>query len=86
MGLRKMATKEAPHAVYTYGDWTWSVLKVNQPSKTTNTPWVTWFCLVVTPMTGPGGDLGDTYVADVLNYGTLASCTDEFKKYLSGEK
>lgn len=85
MSLRKTATREAPHAVFTHGDWTWSVLKVNSPSKGIRGTWATWFCLVVTPMTGPSGDLGDTYVADVVQYGVLQSCTDEFRAYFDGE-
>lgn len=86
MSLRKSATREAPHAVFTYGDWTWSVLRVNAPAKGLFAPWATWFCLVVTPMTGAGGDMGDTYITDVLSYGILQSSTDEFRAYFEKGK
>lgn len=79
MSLRKTATREAPHAVFTQGEWTWSVLKVNSPAKGLLDPYASWFCIVVTPFTGPGGDMGDTYIADVS--GTLQSCTEEFRAY-----
>jgi hypothetical protein len=42
--------------------WTTYVLKVwGDPRK----PYARAFCLVITPMTGPGGDLGDVYAADI---------------------
>jgi hypothetical protein len=40
MSLRKTATKEAPHATYKAGDWTWHVLKVNAPKKSPKSPTV----------------------------------------------
>jgi len=88
MSLRKTATREAPHALYeTYdGRWTWSVLKVNAPAKGPDAPYATWFCLVTSPIVGERGEMGDTYVADVLEYATLKSATDEFLAYIHGEK
>lgn len=87
MSMRKTMDKDTPYATYkNSAGWTWLVLKVNQPSKTTNTPFVTWMVAAQSPATFGGWDMGDTYVADVLNYGTLVSATDEFKKYLRGEK
>ena len=82
MSLRKMADIKAPHAVYSYGDWHWSVLKVNQPSKGIHTPFATWMCAVQSPMTFGGHDYGDTYADDVLRQGRLQSCTKEFEEYL----
>ncbi len=46
------------------GPATWRVLKTWQNDQTKQ--FARWLCEVTTPMTGPGGDLGDTYVADVL--------------------
>ena len=82
MSLRKTATIEAPHAVYTMGEWTWSVLKVNAPAKGPHAPFATWFCAVKSPMTYGGVDMGDTYISDVLDYAHLQSSTDEFKEYI----
>ena len=84
MSLRKTAPLAAPHAVYTYADWSWAVLKVNAPAKGPDAPYTTWFCAVQSPFTGNSHDMGDTYAADVLQYGQLQSATDEFKAYLIG--
>lgn len=60
-----------PYEVWQAGDWTWLVLKKYQtPSKEADNPYARWFCKVVTPYTGPEGDLGDVYVADILSYAT----------------
>ena len=83
MSLRKMATREAPHALYTYSEWTWSVLKVNAPAKGPHAPYATWFCLVTSPFVGERGEMGDTYAADVMQYGVLQSATDEFMEYIN---
>ena len=45
------------------GSWTWLVLKKWQADD--NKPYARWFCKVVTPMTGPSGDLGDVYVSEI---------------------
>lgn len=84
MSLRKTATKEAPHALYEShnGQWTWRVLKVNAPAKGPKAQYATWFCLVTSPMVGPSGEMGDTYIAEVLEYATLTSATDEFLEYI----
>lgn len=55
---------EHPYAVFESGNWTWKVLKSWQNDNTK--PYARWFCLVLTPMTGSGGDMGDTYVHDIL--------------------
>jgi len=61
---------ERAYAVY--GDdprlpgWTWYVLKMNQaPANAAKNPYASAFCLVTTPMSGPYGDLGDTYLSDI---------------------
>lgn len=50
------------------GTWTWYVLKKWQVDDAK--PYARWFCQVVTPMTGPSGDLGDVYVSDIKQYAT----------------
>ncbi len=67
---RKTDEGEAPYLTFVtkYGFFggpaTWTVLKTYQKDQTKQ--YARWFCRVVTPMTGELGDLGDTYVADVL--------------------
>lgn len=48
------------------GSWTWYVLKKWQVDD--NKPCARWFCLVVSPMTGERGEMGDVYVAEVKRY------------------
>ena len=43
--------------------WTTKVLKANV--KNPDQPYASAFCLVTSPMTGPAGDMGDTYWADI---------------------
>jgi hypothetical protein len=65
----KTVTQEKAYEIWKFQDWTWFVLKKYQsPEKEAQNPEARWFCLVVTPMTGPRGDLGDVYVADVKRY------------------
>jgi hypothetical protein len=51
------------------GDWEWHVLKKWQIDD--NKPYARWFCIVKSPYTFPGYDMGDTYVSDIKNYATL---------------
>lgn len=60
-----------PYEIWRAGDWEWRVLKKYQsPENEAKNPEARWFCLVVTPHTGPSGDLGDVYARDVKNYAT----------------
>ena len=62
----KTRDKSDPYEIWTNGSWTWNVLKKYQkPSLEAKNPYARWFCLVVTPMTGPLGDMGDVYVSDI---------------------
>ena len=61
-----------PYEVWVSGDWTWNVLKKWQADD--NKPYARWFCHVVTPMTGPSGDLGDVYVQDIKRNARRATC------------
>ncbi len=60
--------REHPWLTITDGSWTWYVLKAYQTDP--DAPYARWFCLVVTPMTGEWGDMGDTYVREVRGYVT----------------
>ncbi len=82
MSLRKTATKEAPHATYKAGDWTWHVLKVNAPKKSPYDQFSTWMVAAQSPNTFGGWDMGDTYCQQVLRYGVLVSSTQEFTDYM----
>jgi hypothetical protein len=52
-----------PYEVWVAGDWEWRVLKKWQADD--NKPQARWFCQVITPFTGPSGDLGDVYVSEI---------------------
>jgi len=82
MSLRKTATKEAPHATYKAGKWTWLVLKVNQPAQPPRLQYSTWMVAAKSPNTFGGWDMGDTYCYEVLKYAVLISCTQEFTDYM----
>lgn len=75
----KTVTKDKAHAVYRQGTWTWYVLKTYQtPENAAKNNNATAFCLVVTPYTGPHGDMGDTYLNDI--EGELISGNDILKE------
>ena len=62
----KTVTKENAYEVWSNGSWTWYVLKKWQSEdKEKTNPYARWFCLVVTPMTGESGDMGDVYVREI---------------------
>jgi len=82
MSLRKTADKETPHATYTAGEWTWKILKVNQPKKSPHDRYSTWMVAAQSPATYGGWDMGDTYCHEVINFANLESSTEEFDAYL----
>lgn len=61
----KTRTVDNPYEVWQSfdGTWTWNVLKKWQVDD--NKHMARWFCVVVTPMTGPSGDMGDVYVSEI---------------------
>jgi hypothetical protein len=65
----KTVKKENAYAVYTdtrLGGWVWYVLKTYQtPEKAKSNPYARAFCLVVSPMVGERGELGDVYLNDI---------------------
>ena len=82
MSLIKTAKIESPHSTYSCGDLTLAVLRVNAPAKGPTTEYATWLVSAKSPLTYGIWEYGDTYIADVLRYGTLESATDEFLEYL----
>lgn len=58
-----------PYLKFTAGEWTWSVLKAN--TKDATKQYASWFCYVTSPMTGEYGDMGDTYVQDIVGHANL---------------
>jgi hypothetical protein len=69
--MGKTRPVDRPYAVYVSDDgWTWKVLKAY--SADPHVDYARWMCAVSSPYTQGSYDLGDTYVADVLQYGRLA--------------
>jgi len=63
----KSRKTESPYAVFKgngpFGPTECRVLKCNQSGKASAAnPYASWFVHVVTPMTGAGGDMGDSYI------------------------
>lgn len=61
----KTRPTDNPYEVWTNGSWTWKVLKKWQADD--NKPYARWFCQVISPFTGPLGDMGDCYVNDIIS-------------------
>ena len=82
MSLRKTVTRENAHAVFSSDDdsWLWYVLKTYAgPAGESKKPeFARWFCLVTSPFVGERGEMGDTYIHDIVNNGRLVKCTREF--------
>ena len=70
IGKKMRKDGEAPYLTITSengffgGPARWDVLKSYQNDNTKQ--YARWLCRVTTPMTGPGGDIGDTYVTDAI--------------------
>lgn len=62
----KVRPKENPYAVYRANGWEWRVLKAYQsPEKEKGNPYARWLCFVTSPYC-QGGEMGDTYVRNVI--------------------
>lgn len=84
MSLKKTVEMENPHATFVNerAGWTWKILKVYRAAKTDKGDrYSRWFLAARSPMTFGEYEMGDTYISDVLSYGRLESCTDEFRTY-----
>ncbi len=68
-GLKRTAKVSAPHAIYhdsRMPGWEWRVLKLYKGIEAGRADrYARAFCLVTSPMTGPGGDMGDCYLTDI---------------------
>ena len=67
--LGKKTQAKPPYAVFKAasrdGDWTWLVTKTYQNDQ--SQPYARWMCVVTSPYTFGGSDMGDTYVTSVLD-------------------
>lgn len=84
MSLKKTAELGSPHATFVNhrAGWTWKVLKVYCSAKSDRVDeYARWLLAVKSPHTFGDFEHGDTYIKDVLGFGTLESCTDEFREY-----
>ena len=79
--FKKTADKADPYAIYSAGSFTWKVLSCSHgPKNGKKNPYARWFCFVTSNMC-PDGEFGDTYAAEVQQYGTLVQCTPEWKEH-----
>lgn len=67
--MGKTRPKSNPWLIYQRDGWTWRVLKAY--SADPRKKYARWFCDVESPFTQGGSDLGDTYIADVVNHAFL---------------
>lgn len=84
---RKMRDRDEPYLVYRDNGWTWKVLKIwSSPEKQMEDPTIErWFCDVSSPYL-PGGEMGDTYIADIFEKAPgLVYIDDEFEDDLSDQ-
>ena len=71
--LGKTRGKDKPYLIVRNASlpgWEWRVLKAYQSAgKEALNGYARWLCVVTSPMTGGLGDMGDTYVSEVLSPG-----------------
>ena len=84
LGKKARKTDGTPYCEFRSGSWTWKVLKTYQMDQAK--PYARWFCQVVTPMTGSYGDLGDTYVRDILIEGRAVLAVVDGREPTAEEK
>ena len=62
--------------------WVWKVLKTyKKPENEKKDPYARWFVSATSPLMQDGSfEYGDTYVKDILTYGSLVDATDDWKK------
>jgi hypothetical protein len=55
-----------PYVSLNYRGWSWSILKLyKSPESSLKDPYARAFCNVVSPIVGPGGELGDVYLSEI---------------------
>ena len=80
--FRKTAHIDAPYATFkAHGDWEWRVLRTyKQPASEAKDPYARWLVAARSPNTFGSWEIGDTYKSEVLRYGRMASCTEEWNR------
>jgi hypothetical protein len=77
----KTAPVDQPYAIYRAGPMTWHILKTyKQPSSEAKDPYARWLVAAKSPMTYDSFEYGDTYRSEILRYGQLVTCTDDWKE------
>lgn len=76
----KSRKTDMPYAIYqNSGGWEWRVLKTyKQPANEEKDPYARWMVAAKSPHTYGDFEMGDTYAKEVLTYGRLVACTQEW--------
>ena len=84
----KTRSEDKPYAIYTnHQGWVWKVLKTyKKPENEKKDSYARWFVSATSPLMHDGGyEMGDTYIKDILTYGSLLEASPEWKKHYSDE-
>ena len=82
----KTRKESEPYAVYGNSQgFIWKVLKTyKKPENEKKDQYARWFVSATSPlMQGDTYEMGDTYVKDILTYGSLIDATEDWKKEYS---
>jgi len=82
----KTRKESEPYAIYGNSQgWVWKVLKTyKKPENEKKDQYARWFVSATSPlMQGDTYEMGDTYVKDILTYGSLIDATEDWKKEYS---
>lgn len=78
----KSRKADEPYAIYKGHGFTWKILKTYQrPDMEKDNEYARWFVAASSPMTYGSDELGDTYISDIREYGTLVYATDEWRQH-----
>jgi len=69
-----------PYAEYLVGDIVYRILKTYKMAKNENNKFDRWFTVGKSPMTFGEWEYGDMYKNDILKFGILVKCDDEWRK------
>lgn len=85
--FRKTAHIDKPYATFKgYGDFEWRILRTYKvPASEAKDPYARWFVAARSPATFGEWEFGDTYKAEIIKYGRLASCTEEWNRAYHGD-
>ena len=82
----KTRKESEPYAIYANSQgWVWKVLKTyKKPENEKKDQYARWFVSATSPLMQDGSfEYGDTYVKDILTYGSLIDATEDWKKEYS---